>query len=374
VVVEKVHEYLRELATAMREFKIPVQKYTIFTQLGKAPSDYPNGGSMPSVQVALRQIAKGKHIKAKDVMSFIITGQSNGSAEQAAKSAYPMEDVLKQDSELKPDIDYYLHKQILPPVERLCAPISGTDVTHLADCLGLDTSKYRVSTVSGNGNSNEADIQPLESQVPDAVRFKDAVPLQLSCRSCKTNFAYRGLISPPSSLDSEIKDAIITHDGVACPNESCKKLLLNLTLVAQTEAHIRQHIARYYSNWLVCNDQACGMRTRQISVYGHRCLGPKGLAKDCLGVMQPEYTEKMLYNQLLYTSSIFDVDRAWEKIEKEGREGVIGGEKKEKIKILVENNRDRFETVKDVVRGYLEKNGRQWVQMDTLFGFALKVV
>ena len=31
VVIEKIHDYLRELATKMREFAIPVQKYTIFT-------------------------------------------------------------------------------------------------------------------------------------------------------------------------------------------------------------------------------------------------------------------------------------------------------------------------------------------------------
>jgi DNA polymerase alpha subunit A len=358
----------------MREFRIPVQKYTIFTQLGKAPSEYPNGGSMPSVQVALRQIAKGKYVKAKDVMSFIITGDSNGSAEQAAKSAYPMEDVTKPGSELKPDIDYYLHKQILPPVERLCAPISGTDVTHLADCLGLDTSKYRVSTVSSNGNGNEAEIQPLESQIPDSVRFKDALPLRLSCHGCKASFAFRGFLPPTSSSDSEDKAAAISHDGMICPHDTCKKLLPHLTLVAQTETHIRQHIARYYANWLVCDDPSCGMRTRQMSVYGHRCLGPKGIAQGCRGVMQPEYTEKMLYNQLLYMSNMFDINRAVEKIEKESRDGVVGSEKKEKIKILAENNRERFETVKDVVRGYLERNGRQWVQMDTLFGFALKVV
>jgi DNA polymerase alpha subunit A len=30
-VVENIHEYLRELAAKMREFKVPVQKYTIFT-------------------------------------------------------------------------------------------------------------------------------------------------------------------------------------------------------------------------------------------------------------------------------------------------------------------------------------------------------
>lgn len=359
----------------MREYKIPVQKFTIFTQLGKAPSEYPNGGSMPSVQVALRQIAKGKHIKAKDVMSFVITGNSNGSAEQAAKAAYPLEDVLKHDSGLKPDIDYYLHKQILPPVERLCAPISGTNVTRLADCLGLDTSKYRVSTVSGSGNGAETEIQPLESQVPDAVRFKEAVPLQLRCKACKTTFSYRGLNPPTdSSSDNEKKDARVTHDGISCPNPTCSKLIPNLTIVAQTEAHIRQHISRYYSNWLTCDDSSCGLRTRQVSVYGHRCLGPKGLGQGCLGKMQQEYTEKMLYNQLLYLASMFDVDRAREKIEKDFREAGVGEERKEKVKVLAECNRERFDTVRGVVKGYLEKNGRQWVQMDSLFGFALKVL
>ena len=40
----------------MREFTVPVHKYTIFQQLGKDPKEYPNAKSMPSVQVALRQI------------------------------------------------------------------------------------------------------------------------------------------------------------------------------------------------------------------------------------------------------------------------------------------------------------------------------
>ena len=31
IVVEKIHEHLRELAEKMRQFEVPVQKYTIFT-------------------------------------------------------------------------------------------------------------------------------------------------------------------------------------------------------------------------------------------------------------------------------------------------------------------------------------------------------
>jgi len=323
---------------------------------------------MPSVQVALRLIAKGRHVKAKDVMSFIITGNSNGSAETAAKNAYPQDEVMKADSDLKPDIDYYLHKQILPPVERLCAPISGTNVTQLADCLGLDTSKYRVSSVSNDANQDN-EIQPLESQIPDSVRFKDASPLILRCRSCKNVSPFRGLIPPqPGSVEESSLHVVANHEGLACPHEACKALIPNLTVVAQMESQIRQHIARYYAGWLVCDDPSCGMRTRQMSVYGHRCLGPKGTGLGCLGRMHFEYTEKMLYNQLLYLCKMFDVDKAKKDVEKMPTGGM------EKVKVLAEINRERFETVEEVVKGYLERNGRQWVQMDSLFGFVLKVV
>lgn len=34
------------------------------------------------------------------------------------------------------DYEHYLSQQILPPVERLCDPIEGTDKAHLAECLG----------------------------------------------------------------------------------------------------------------------------------------------------------------------------------------------------------------------------------------------
>jgi len=318
---------------------------------------------MPSVQVALRLIAKGKSVKAKDVMSFIITGNSNGSAEAAAKNAYPQDEVVKPDFEFKPDIDYYLHKQILPPVERLCAPISGTNVTQLADCLGLDTSKYRVSSVS-NGANQDNEIQPLESQIPDAVRFKDAAPLTIRCRSCKNVSLFRGLIPLQAGSVENSLEVVVAHDGLTCPHEACKALIPNLSVVAQTESQIRQHIARYYAAWLVCDDPSCGIRTRQMSVYGHRCLGSKGTGLGCLGRMHFEYTEKMLYNQLLYLCKMFDVDKAKKDMEKMPTE---------KTKVLAEVNRDRFETVGDVIRAYLEKNGRQWVQMDNLFSFVLKM-
>jgi DNA polymerase alpha subunit A len=40
---------------------------------------------------------------------------------------------------------------------------------------------------------------------------------------------------------------------------------------------------------------------------------------------------------------------------------------RDKILALAEHNRVRFGTVKGVVDKYLDKCGRQWVAMDTLF-------
>ncbi|KAK7516729.1 DNA polymerase-like protein alpha catalytic subunit [Phyllosticta citriasiana] len=365
VVVERIHEYLRELAQKMRDFNVPVQKYTIFTQLGKDPKEYPNGNSMPSVQVALRLLAKGKQVRAKDVMSFVITGESGGSAETAAKNAFTLDEVLKADSGLKPDIDYYLHKQILPPVERLCAPVAGTNVTRLAECLGLDTSKYRVSTVSSS-NSLENEISPLESQIPDEIRFKDSQPLIVRCPSCKHQSAFRGLAT---------NSDMVNHEGMHCRNTACGKSISTLSISSQLEAQIRQHTARYYAGWLVCDDPACGARTRQMSVYGHRCLGPQGRGLGCGGRMSYEYTEKQMYNQLLYLASLFDVDKAKQTIQHERGMGKgVDKEVEEKVVVLAEVNRERFDTWRDVVKGYLDRNGRQWVQMDSLFAFALKAL
>jgi DNA polymerase alpha subunit A len=297
VVIARIHEYLREIAAKMRADSVPVQKYTIFTKLGKAPNAYPNADNMPQVQVALRALSRGETVRQDDVISYIITGDGKTTSEAPAKRAFSPQDVQKVDSSLKPDIEWYLYKQIFPPVERLCANISGTDTVRLAECLGLDIRKYSINN-NTSGGSNEMEIHPLESQIDDAVRFADAYRLTLRCRLCKGTFAFEGLVD---SID------LCSPTGISC---RCGSTLSSISVMAQLEHQIRQQTSRYYEGWLVCDDQACGNRTRQMSVYGHRCLGPKGLGQGCLGKMQYEYTEKAMYNQLLYFSTLFDVEKA----------------------------------------------------------------
>ena len=84
--------------------------------------------------------------------------------------------------------------------------------------------------------------------------------------------------------------------------------------------------------------------------------------------MTYEYSEKKLYNQLLYYATLFDVEKAKNKTRSEKEYA----EKKDRIVVLAEMNKERFDDIKTVVDAYLRKCGRQWVEMDTLFGFALK--
>lgn len=357
LVLNRVHDYLRDLASSMREFKIPIQKYVIYTKLSKRPDEYPNKETMPPAQVALREIARGKTIRPNDVISYIVTnGDSESASLPPAKRSYTLQDVMKPDSGLKPDIEYYLIKQIFPPIERLCAPVPGTDAVRLAECLGLDVRKYQINTSSTNNQQN-TEIFPLESQIPDSVRFQNAVRFTLRCRFCHERSMFEGLVA---------SSHMCTPHGLVCPNKSCGKQFSVLSIIAQLESQIRAQTSKYYEGWLVCDDPACGNRTRQMSVYGHRCLGPRGRAEGCLGRMRYEYTEKQLYNQLLYYAGLWDVDKAKAVAEKE-----TSGEKKESIMALVEWNRTRFGTIKGVVDGYLKKCGRQWVDMDTLFSFML---
>ena len=314
---------------------------------------------MPQVQVALRELTRGKNVRINDVMSYIVTmGDEQTKSYPAPKRSYTPQDVVKKDSGLVPDIEYYLYKQILPPIERLCAPLPGTDSVRLAECLGLDTRKYQI-TSSSHSQQQNAEIFPLESQIPDNIRFKDAARFTLRCRHCQTASTFEGLCESA---------AMCKPTGLQCSNAECNQPFTKISIVLQLESQIRAQTSAYYEAWLCCDDESCGNRTRSMSVYGHRCLGPSGKAEGCQGRMSYEYSEKQLYNQLLYFASLWDTEKAKTKAKTMKEFDSV----RDRVAVMAETNGDLFGVVKGVVDAYLKKCGRQWVEMDGLFGFALK--
>lgn len=208
------------------------------------------------------------------------------------------------------DFEYYLNQQVHPPVERMCDPIEGTDATRLADCLGLDTSKFRSAART---TSPEEELQTLSSQLSDEERFKDAHPFELRCRKCQSIYSCSALLMetvsrqidplgrffPHTTIPSSANLAVflsscqgsITHFGLQCPNPSCKAVAQQASASVQLTGAIRKYIQKYYQGWIVCDDQACRNRTRMVGVIGRRCL-----VEGCQGSMQKEVSLLTLKN------------------------------------------------------------------------------
>ena len=76
-------------------------------------------------------------------------------------------------------------RQVHPVVTRLCAAIEGTDPARLADCLGLDPSRFRGA--AGGGTASDAREDALVSgsaYFDDEDRFKVAASCRPRCDSC----------------------------------------------------------------------------------------------------------------------------------------------------------------------------------------------
>ncbi|KAL2314433.1 DNA polymerase alpha catalytic subunit [Schizosaccharomyces pombe] len=276
-VIENIHSYLMDFSEKMRNGKFPANKFIIFNRLGKNPEDYPNGKTMPFVQVALKKKARGENVRVGDVIPFIIAGSDADG--HPADRAYSPQEIMNTNSTLVIDYNYYLSHQILPPIERVIAPIEGTNRARLAECLGLDARKYY-----SHETSESSAFQRYESTLTDDQCFINVSPLLLKCPSCNaTSFSLRSVKS--------LKETLYANT-VEC---DCGYEYSDFTIILQFSSQLRDFINLYYEGILVCDDSSCGNRTRQMSVYGKRCCN-----KSCRGSVHFEYNDEQLYNQIKF--------------------------------------------------------------------------
>ncbi|GKD30893.1 DNA polymerase alpha catalytic subunit [Tanacetum coccineum] len=83
------------------------------------------------------------------------TGKGSSTSAGIAQHARHSDELKRDNENLMIDIDYYLAQQIHLVVSCLCASIEGTSPSMLADCLGLDPSKFQIksSEVANNDHS-----------------------------------------------------------------------------------------------------------------------------------------------------------------------------------------------------------------------------
>uniref|UniRef100_A0A671X5Y0 DNA polymerase n=1 Tax=Sparus aurata TaxID=8175 RepID=A0A671X5Y0_SPAAU len=299
VIVENIQKHLVEVGEKVAAGDIPLSQYEIHKALTKDPQDYPDKKSLPHVHVALWINSQGgRRVKAGDTVSYIIC--KDGSTLTASQRAYALEQLQKQEN-LSLDTQYYLAQQVHPVVSRICDPIEGIDSVLIATWLGLDPSQFRAQ--QQYQREEEADgTLGAPVQLTNEERYKDCERFTFTCPQCGTDNIYDSVFE---GAGLKLEPSLLRCCHVPCGGSPIdyavnisNKLLLD----------IRRHIKKYYSGWLVCEDQACQNRTRRLPIAFSR-HGP--ICPACTrATLRPEYSEKALYNQLCFYRFIFDWDYA----------------------------------------------------------------
>jgi DNA polymerase alpha subunit A len=318
--VDSIHDRLRSLAEDARKGIIPMEQFIVTKGLNKLPKDYPDIKCQAHLQVALRMVEQGRTVNVGDHIPYVMCVQGEEGATAPQRARHP-DEVKRSQGEYTLDIEWYLGSQILPPVSRLCEPIEGTSQQQLAQCLGLDDSKYVSRSANDDLDFESWGFTP-KSRLEDSERFKECVKLTCKCRKCQDDVEFIGCFN---------SDGL---SGLSCPK--CNAKYYGRDDAVSSYAHISNRVTllvnkmvqRYYDCWLKCDDATCGERTRQQSVMGYACKN------DCHGRMVAEFNEDMLYTQLKYLETLFDFDRACKKRGIKENELIIKPEDKEVLSLL----------------------------------------
>ena len=353
LVVKNIHDHLEALAEQMREGALPLEKYVITKGLSKHPNEYPDGKSQPHVQVAKQMLKSNCPVNMGDHIPYIICEPLEEEKElnlSPVERARHPEEVRRSSGLLKPDVEWYLTQQILPPISRLCEPIDGTSQSLLAMKLGLDAKKYcqLIRSPAEIDDEELVDYTPA-SALPDEERFKGVEKLIIQCRSCRESSEFPGVLL----LSSE---GIIVG-GLRCNNVECEHPQLwgqpsHAECLAKISNAVRRLIRlkmqEYYAGVVQCDDPICGLKTRQVSVACN-CL-----ARGCNGKMRSLVTERTLYTQLKYLDSLFDFSHAVEQHSKIP--------KLELLKALSKHDKVCFEELHGMTNGFLQQSAYNWIE------------
>ncbi|GFH09746.1 DNA polymerase, partial [Haematococcus lacustris] len=127
----------------------------------------------------------------------------------------------------------------------------GTDPGRLAECLGLDASRFKGPTQlgSGAGASEEDMLLGGGGLLEDDECFKDCAPLLLTSPG-GTTFEFQGAVQAAKNV-IDVSQLLCPPEAVGDPEHT----LSRATLVNQVTLRAREFIARYYDGALVADDE-----------------------------------------------------------------------------------------------------------------------
>ena len=155
-IVFELNSFLEQVGKDMKEGRINLEEYIITKQLTRKPQDYSDPKSLPHVQVALRLKQNGKSDAdlVNHFINFVIckvsTPQEKAKRVMIGDMAFHPDEFLDRKNNLEIDTEWYITQQLLPPISRLIEHIDGIEIDFVAQCLGVDSKKYKYATASGN--------------------------------------------------------------------------------------------------------------------------------------------------------------------------------------------------------------------------------
>ncbi|OQR69466.1 DNA polymerase alpha catalytic subunit-like [Tropilaelaps mercedesae] len=197
--VEAVHAHLRQVAAQVNDATLPLEQYIITKQLTKNVEDYTDANNQSHVIVAKRFNSRGaRKLRAGDTVPYVVC--ADGTDLPHTQRAYHKDELEMKEYAGKLTIDkmYYLSQQVFPVVSRLVDPIQGTDMAVVAQCLGLDPSKYNRRAAFDPSETVDSElnvgISLLLPQSLDSDLFQNVEPFSVECVQCNAPISVDGPI------------------------------------------------------------------------------------------------------------------------------------------------------------------------------------
>ena len=143
----------------------------------------------------------------------------------------------------KPDVQWYISQQLLPPITRLIEHIDGLNVDFVAQCLGADPKKYKsyYSSKADGADGNDANLQSavLKTETQNSLADRSIARFSVICPYCSKKSEIPGIFRYTAGSDAAVS-------GLICSNEKCKKTLPQQFLKNRLTLFLRQLIDLYY--------------------------------------------------------------------------------------------------------------------------------
>lgn len=145
----------------------------------------------------MKQMGKSDSDLVNNFIPYVICKNSS-SGDNSKKAtigdyAYSPDEYMDKKRSLQIDTDWYITQQLLPPITRLIEHIEGIEVDFVAQCLGVDSKKYKFGTKNEIYDEDQDKMDSianpvLKSETTKKLYDRTIATLKIICPHCDTNY------------------------------------------------------------------------------------------------------------------------------------------------------------------------------------------